>query len=182
MKFPYISVHPHSRSSRSPHGERGLKCSVADHGVDALSRRSPHGERGLKYLVWASCARRALESLPARGAWIEIICPPSYDVTRSRRSPHGERGLKSIALTMLAIFGVSLPARGAWIEISFPLHSFAQRLSLPARGAWIEIVVVYSLPQKLHSSLPARGAWIEILPNDIVQKAYYVAPRTGSVD
>ena len=32
---------------RSPHGERGLKCSELKIDVQRL-RRSPHGERGLK--------------------------------------------------------------------------------------------------------------------------------------
>ena len=56
---------------RSPHGERGLKFDVGVHDLHDLGR-SPHGERGLKFfgmnwygLVWMS--------LPAWGAWIEII-------------------------------------------------------------------------------------------------------------
>ena len=56
------------------------------------------------------------QSLPVRGAWIEIV--------------YGAR-----------VFGdeASLPVRGAWIEI----HSTGERspkpLSLPVRGAWIEM-------------------------------------------
>ena len=55
---------------RSPHGERGLKCWVFSQ-AEAERGRSPHGERGLKSL----CLIFALivaESLPPRGAWIEI--------------------------------------------------------------------------------------------------------------
>ena len=35
-------------------------------------RRSPHGERGLKYAQIVFAYRR-YASLPARGAWIEIV-------------------------------------------------------------------------------------------------------------
>ena len=57
-------------SRRSPHGERGLKCTGP-----FLKRccfcRSPHGERGLK-LFLAFLQLRPEESLPSRGAWIEM--------------------------------------------------------------------------------------------------------------
>ena len=81
-------------ASRSPHGERGLKF-VDDPGMcPAGYRRSPHGERGLK-----SHRREAPlqsgPSLPARGAWIEIIILQSVQIDDTP----------------------SLPARGAWIEI-----------------------------------------------------------------
>ena len=56
--------------------------------------RSPHGERGLKYPMVKTMGFR-LMSLPAWGAWIEIV-PPLY------------------------ISGAvpSLPAWGAWIEMA----------------------------------------------------------------
>ena len=55
--------------------------------------RSPHGERGLKFL--RSLGKRLLaESLPAWGAWIEIVTLRGYALVRFGRSPHGERGLK----------------------------------------------------------------------------------------
>ena len=58
------------------------------------------------------------ESLPARGAWIEIR-------KTGRHSSHSW----------------SLPARGAWIEILYCCHIISFHLpSLPARGAWIEIL------------------------------------------
>ena len=60
-------------------------------------RRSPHGERGLKFADANLDGTITDASLPARGAWIEIL-------------------LHSIALLIVI---VSLPARGAWIEI-FP--------------------------------------------------------------
>ena len=35
------------------------------------------------------------QSLPARGAWIEISVPTGMSIVAPSRSPHGERGLKS---------------------------------------------------------------------------------------
>ena len=79
------------------------------------------------------------QSLPVRGAWIEILIVPQ-----------------------IAAKYQSLPVRGAWIEIR--LHDFANRpiRSLPVRGAWIEIPTV-SRTRRRHQSLPVRGAWIEML-------------------
>ena len=81
--------------SRSPHGERGLKCPYRTHGRSDY-RRSPHGERGLK------CTGRVhllpdIGSLSSWRAWIEIERSRPLAWTGSRRSPHGERGLKSVA-------------------------------------------------------------------------------------
>ncbi len=59
------------RTSRSPHGERGLK-SEYDEDYHNKEGRSPHGERGLKYR-YLEPFRVAHMSLPAWGAWIEII-------------------------------------------------------------------------------------------------------------
>ena len=55
--------------------------------------RSPHGERGLKSFAAAKGAVAA-QSLPTRGAWIEIKVLQMYALLNARRSPHGERGLK----------------------------------------------------------------------------------------
>ena len=78
---------------RSPCGERGLKSLRFD-GFCGCRRRSPCGERGLKYDAYPNstlmscrspCGERGLkcacqqrvsdlvESLPVRGAWIEIM-------------------------------------------------------------------------------------------------------------
>ena len=78
--------------SRSPHGERGLKCNITL-AIANVNRRSPHGERGLK----SGKARVSDE------AW--------------GRSPHGERGLKLPATAFQPEICPSLPAWGAWIEI-----------------------------------------------------------------
>ena len=58
------------RACRSPCGERGLK-SFLFVAVFGLSRRSPCGERGLKSQALRA-QRMRLQSLPVRGAWIEI--------------------------------------------------------------------------------------------------------------
>ena len=55
---------------RSPHGERGLKWKKLT-AFPGLCCRSPHGERGLKsYEAYYTSASQ--ESLPSRGAWIEM--------------------------------------------------------------------------------------------------------------
>ena len=56
------------------------------------------------------------QSLPARGAWIEIN-----------------------SLKFLSLLQQSLPARGAWIEITIEEIATKWIKSLPARGAWIEM-------------------------------------------
>ena len=58
-------------SCRSPHGEHGLKSSYKL-GRGPKPRRSPHGEHGLK-CQHGTQALGNLASLPARGAWIEIL-------------------------------------------------------------------------------------------------------------
>ena len=56
------------------------------------------------------------ESLPLRGAWIEID---------KKERGHGNNK--------------SLPLRGAWIEILLRPATVKSHMSLPLRGAWIEI-------------------------------------------
>ena len=56
--------------SRSPCGERGLKCKI-DYIIHTLKSRSPCGERGLKF-CFHDFTHRPVRSLPVRGAWIEI--------------------------------------------------------------------------------------------------------------
>ena len=63
------------------------------------SCRSPHGERGLK-LYGAEIVTEYAESLPARGAWVEI---------KIKWRPAGA--------------SESLPARGAWVEMPH-IHKF----------------------------------------------------------
>ena len=143
-------------------------------------------------------------SLPSRGAWIEIPCPPAGSPRKG-----------------------SLPSRGAWIEIQAIVGGHCEECgSLPSRGAWIEIsskpAYSISLPRRSphgerglkflavpmqslrlrrspHGerglkyvgggtlcqsgpSLPSRGAWIEITPGRPIHGCSRVAPLTGSVD
>ena len=103
-------------TSRSPHGERGLKFTQRIFDDNIKLRRSPHGERGLKCCIQIIC-NNTWESLPARGAWIEIIFVSTYTALPK-----------------------SLPARGAWIEMQARNRAqVGSRMSLPARGAWIEM-------------------------------------------
>ena len=101
-------------SSRSPHGERGLKSYFAitrDDNKLSLSSwrawieivrtlflvikslsRSPHGERGLKYTQRKATTRTPCRSPHGeRGLKSHAGRRPAQ---RRRRSPHGERGLK----------------------------------------------------------------------------------------
>ena len=77
---------------RSPQGERGLKYGLL-HPVPAARCRSPQGERGLKSGKDRVLAR-ALMSLSARRAWIEIQALNLIQGKTPGRSPQGERGLK----------------------------------------------------------------------------------------
>ena len=127
-------------TSRSPHGERGLKFVRVVEGdgnirslssrrawieiyygiglMQALNRRSPHGERGLKF---EECAIGSREPC---------------------RSPHGERGLKCLRHASRNVHGRSLSSRRAWIEINTPYDAHIALPSLSSRRAWIEISLI----------------------------------------
>ncbi len=96
---------------RSPHGERGLK--YRGFGVSDVDRsRSPHGERGLKFAGLITYVLKT-QSLPARGAWIEISFRPSCITSRYP----------------------SLPARGAWIEIEVYGYRWSAMTVAPRTGS-----------------------------------------------
>ena len=59
-----------------------------------ITSRSPHGERGLKCKMFQPLHAPLEMSLPPRGAWIEILYALQALRAGNRRSPHGERGLK----------------------------------------------------------------------------------------
>ena len=98
------------------------------------------------------------QSLPARGAWIEISVPRLTNAV-PRRSPHGERGLKS-RLRKSQRSGLSRSPHGE------------RGLKCPCKA----------ISRIMEMSLPARGAWIEINRWASRFCAAHVAPRTGSVD
>ena len=72
--------------SRSPHGERGLKFAVTSTLNNQVFGRSPHGERGLKLLLLLLLQSLG-QSLPTRGAWIEIWIAPRKS-NRQSVAPH----------------------------------------------------------------------------------------------
>ena len=76
-------------SSRSPHGERGLKYRSEGQGA-GIGGRSPHGERGLKYIGQLYGLLIAV-SLSSWRAWIEI----DFDFTDS--------GMGQVALLMESV-------------------------------------------------------------------------------
>ena len=146
-----------TQTSRSPHGERGLKWRVQVN-VGQWLGRSPHGERGLKLGRCAGSARHG-KSLPARGAWVEILERKTRCGAASCRSPHGERGLKS-----------AHSGRDG--------HRSEGRSPHGERG--LKLIRAGGTPCAL-PSLPARGAWVEIRRPCNPTPAWRVAPRTGSV-
>ncbi len=72
---------------RSPHGERGLKSQVEIAAELDMERRSPHGERGLKWAI-SKALNQTWESLPTRGAWIEIKGGIATPVDPHKVAPH----------------------------------------------------------------------------------------------
>ena len=68
-------------------------------------------------LVATNTAALHIESLPVRGAWVEIASRSAFSSSRIGRSPCGERGLKSVAVVDAVGRCMSLPVRGAWVEI-----------------------------------------------------------------
>ena len=97
-------------ASRSPRGERGLK-SIKNQTFLRKPRRSPRGERGLKYWL-TPMPEDGTESLPSRGAWIEISPYLPESIISTGRSPRGERGLKYRASVNLVNEGKRRSPRG----------------------------------------------------------------------
>ena len=137
-------------TSRSPHGERGLKFVAL--GLITIGPRWSLPSRGawieigrvqvMAILVTSSLPSRGAwieirrtpptclcpASLPSRGAWIEMIISKTTSSGQASRSPHGERGLKSAPAPRKGESFMSLPSRGAWIEISL--------LTVWSSGSW----------------------------------------------
>ena len=78
--------------------------------------RFPQGERGLKYTLYREKSKQ-IWSLPARGAWIEVLNEQLAMLGATGRFPQGERGLKFFKVNCCHFLTSSLPARGAWIEV-----------------------------------------------------------------
>ena len=110
----------------------------------------------------ATSKQSKTKSLPIRGAWIEISPPNHANTAAAGRSPSGERGLKYIVGVANAAHGDGRSPSGER-GLKYPRTVERQHLagSLPIRGAWIEINLIALWCSGL-SSLPIRGAWIEI--------------------
>ena len=168
--------------SRSPYGERGLKCDgsaslsenwrslslrrawIEIYRLETLIRetkgRSPYGERGLKF-IGDMALQKDVVSLSLRRAWIEICCINIID--DSFRSLSLRRAWIEIARTWeptrrpdgRSPYG----ERGLKYRRDIPVQRGCESLSL--RRAWIEITS-RPLPPPTRSSLSLRRAWIEI--------------------
>jgi len=75
------------------------------------------------------------ESLPTRGAWIEIQLQILRSESGTRRSPRGERGLKYYSKNTPTKTTSSLPTRGAWIEMDLTLAAVVVRYVAPHAGS-----------------------------------------------
>ena len=181
MKCRTISRRLRDGWSRSPCGERGLKYQV-NQPLDLRTIQSLPVRGAWIEITAARGSWYPATSLPVRGAWIEITSTPRWSAPRKRRSPCGERGLKSLKNGWIIVRPVSLPVRGAWIEIRPPkAQEQSAAMSLPVRGAWIEMRL-FGCANDTLTSLPVRGAWIEIKPVPWRLRIALVAPRAGSVD
>ena len=118
------------------------------------------------------------QSLPSRGAWVEIV-GGNYECTANQSLPSRGAWVEISGRGTSCIGKGSLPSRGAWVEISMAAMCLALTLSLPSRGAWVEMRDVLRrgrsprgerglkslscmIPPKTRRSLPSRGAWVEI--------------------
>ena len=155
----------HLSGSRSPCGGRGLKSYIMNFVFDGLESLPLRGA-WIEIFALPDIMICTILSLPLRGAWIEItpsLIKPQYV---SCRSPCGGRGLKCHLYLIFTLVIMSLPLRGAWIEMIFRKRSETLSPSLPLRGAWIEIsggVFVRAL-RRCRSPCGGRGlkfAWIE---------------------
>ena len=142
------------------------------------------------------------ESLPSRGARVEIV-PPARRQRAERVAPlAGSAGRNRGYTRGVASGGGSLPSRGARVEIGGNGGSNGAGGSLPSRGARVEICssgnwrwIRTSLPSRgarveipphtqnkaaAHRSLPSRGARVEISRSHLCRPKCVVAPLAGS--
>ena len=104
-----------------------------------------------------------LVSLPTRGAWIEIVYSVVMPLDFGRRSPHGERGLKLASIAPKLLYGGGRSPHGERGLKSFVplwLHPPPPRRS-PHGERGLKFLDDEADAQ-IGGSLPTRGAWIEI--------------------
>ena len=92
----------------------------------------------MKYLV-VSLHIHENKSLPARGAWIEILINYWNYRENTCRSPRGERGLKFGEMDMPDSVLSRSPRGERGLKFRQADVRRVEDGSLPARGAWIEI-------------------------------------------
>ncbi len=140
MKLFLALVSVRAHRSLPPRGA-WIETAYSTHGPTLATSRSPHGERGLKREERSSVFR-ALLSLPPRGAWIETVARRRQADAHYRRSPHGERGLKPGSGGRRP----DCRSRSPHGERGLKRHQIAPPArcvsSLPPRGAWIETLSV----------------------------------------
>ena len=142
--------------------------------------RSLHGERGLKFFICREFSVNE-ESLPSRGAWIEITYLIKVLLLRFCRSLHGERGLKFYCVKNLkSSLSRSLHGeRGLKSELYFAIFSPLSRSLHGERGLKFLSILIILLCTYV---APFTGSvdWNSTSPAQDTQDS--VAPFTGSVD
>ena len=124
-------------TSRSPHGERGLKYTILVKG--GVVEQSLSSWRA--WIEICDSLRRAhvWKSLSSWRAWIEMKTGRMPPTPATCRSPHGERGLKYDSHGAAQDHRRSLSSWRAWIEIRPRPCRCRQFRSLSSWRAWIEI-------------------------------------------
>ena len=105
-----------------------------------VSSRSPHGERGLK-LNKENLFRQLKVSLSSRRAWIEMMLSYFPSLSTDCRSPHGERGLKSVRRFSVGFKAGRSPHGERGLKLGLLDSSRYPPRSLSSRRAWIEIIM-----------------------------------------
>ena len=79
-----------------PRGERGLKCDILPHLLNAVKRRSPSWGAWIEIAAPCSTSQSRPRRSPSWGAWIEIRPRRTVSMPCGVAPPRGERGLKSL--------------------------------------------------------------------------------------
>ena len=143
--------------------------------------RSPCGERGLKYRGRVDLVALR-QSLPVRGAWIEIDSAEVVGVLQHRRSPCGERGLKCPRILCLHYRSCRSPCGERGLKCAMWKVVSGTKTSLPVRGAWIEIVPRTSTGYVRRGRSPCGERGLKLRCRYSGFSEAVVAPRAGSVD
>ena len=168
------------RACRSPCGERGLKFRACA-GEKSQNESLPVRGAWVEIFRGGACASPSV-SLPVRGAWVEIAGGSGGSGGDWRRSPCGERGLKSVVCRSFSCPFRSLPVRGAWVEIATGSRQAGRFASLPVRGAWVEMAFRDVRESGRRGRSPCGERGLKSRPDCRHPRDGGVAPRAGSVD